>query len=141
MRGWEIAPSNLKYVIAIQDIRQGIEVSVPMLDVLFLFDFTSDVSWEQYKGLVVVAARESNSSVFYEEAKNFRKGTLKANVKCENQKCRSEYEAWIAKHDARLLGKGFNLLVDGIEMIAECTIECPSCDEWITRCFMQMGPS
>ena len=131
-------PSNLKYVMAIQDVRQGIEVSVPMLNVLFLFDFTSELGWEQYEGLVVSAARVSGSGEFYRVANKFRSATLKANVKCQNQKCRSEYEAWIAKHDARLLGKGFNLLVDGIEMIAECTIECPSCDKMVTRCFRQM---
>ena len=131
-------PSNLKYVMAIQDIRQGIEVSVPMLNVLFLFDFTSELGWEQYEGLVASAARVSGSSEFYRVANKFRSATLKANVKCGNLKCRSEYEAWIAKRDACLLGKGLNLLVSGSEMIAECIIECPSCDQMVTRCFRQM---
>ena len=41
---------NLEYTFVLQDIRQDIAVCVPTLDILFLFDFTSDISWDQYRG-------------------------------------------------------------------------------------------
>ncbi len=127
---------NLEYAFVFQDIRQDIEVCVPTLDILYLFDFNSDTGWDQCRGLVEVIEMGPSSGKFHKEANRFRTATLKANVKCDN--CKSEYEAWIAKRNACLLGKGFNLLNHGPEMLAECTTKCPSCGKLVTRCFAQM---
>ena len=128
-----------KSVIVLQDIRQGIRVSVPMLDALFLFDFASYQGWEQYKGLVLVLAKLGNSGEFYKVANRFRSSTMKANIKCGN--CKSQYEAWIAVQAVDKLGKGLNPVKDGPVLHAECTIDCPSCDKMVTRYFRQMLPS
>ena len=142
-KGLAIATGMPKNVIVLQDIRQGVKVSVPMLDALLLFDFASNEGWDQYKELVLVLADLRSSGEFYKAANRFRSATIKANVKCGN--CKSQYEAWIARDDAGRLGKGFNLIKEAsgplTELQAECTIECPSCDKMVTRYFSQMLPS
>lgn len=135
-KGLAIETNSPKKVIVLQDIRQGIEVSIPMLDELFLFDFDSDEAWGQYGDLVLVLANLTSSGGFFKAANRFRGATLSAQVKCAH--CKSQYEAWIAKDDAGKLGKGFNPIKDAPEVHAECTIECPSCDKMVTRHFRQM---
>ena len=128
-----------KNVIVLQDIHQGIRVSIPMLDELLLFDFYSDEGWGQYKDLVLFLANLTSSGEFYKATSRFRAATLSAQVKCAH--CRSQYEAWIAKDDVGKLGKGFNPVKHLPELHGECTIECPSCDKMVTRYFRQMLPS
>ena len=137
-KGLAIKTNMPKSVIVLQDIHQGMKVSVPMLDALFLFDFASEKGWDQYEGLVLVLARLGDSGQFFRVANRFRSATIKANVKCGN--CKGEYEAWITKDDAHELGKGFNEINMGPELHAECTIVCPSCDKMVTRVFVQMLP-
>ena len=137
--GVAIESNSTRTVIVLQDIRQGIDVSIPMLDEFFLFDFYSDEGWDQYKDLVLVLANLRSSVEFYKAANRFRGETLSAQVKCAN--CKSEYEAWIAKDDVGKLGKGFNPIKCSPELHAECTIECPSCEKMVTRYFRQILPS
>ena len=127
---------NLKYVFVFQDIRQGIGVCVPFLHVLFLFDFNSEIGWKQFRGLIVVVARDTDSKKFFTDANRFRSATIKANIKCDN--CKSGYDAWIAKSDVCQLGKGLNKFRIGPQWISECTIKCPSCGKMVTRCFTPM---
>ena len=122
-----------KYVIALQDIRQGIDVCIPKLDSLFLFDIDSKAGWDRFKDLVIVLGKLKQ---FYQAASGFRTAALKADVKCDN--CRSQYEAWIAKSDVCQLGKGLNQFRIGQQFIYECTIKCPSCGKMVTRCFTPM---
>ena len=138
-KGLAIETNRPKNVIVLQDIHQGIRVSIPMLDELLLFDFDSDEGWGQYKDLVLVLADLTSSGEFYKAASRFRAATLSAQVKCAH--CRSQYEAWIAKDDVGKLGKGFNPIKHLPELHGECTIECPSCDKMVTRYFRQMLPS
>ena len=138
-KGLAIETNRPKNVIVLQDIRQGIKVSVPMLDELFLFDFDSGEGWNQYKDLVLVLANLTSSGEFYKAASRFRGATLSSQVKCAH--CKSQYEAWIAKDDVGKLEKGFNPIKELPELHAECTIECPSCDKMVTRYFRQMLPS
>ena len=138
-KGLSIETNSPKNVIVLQDIHQGTKVSVPMCDALFLFDFSSNEGWDQYQGMVTVLAKLRAGGKFYKTANRFRSATMKANVKCAN--CKSTYEAWITKRDALKLGKGFNPIKMEAEWHGECTIECPSCDKMVTRCFIQMLPS
>ena len=138
-KGLVIETNQRKNVNVLQDIRQGIKASVPMLDQLFLFDFDSNEGWDQYEDLVIVLGNLVNSGEFWKAGSRFRGATLSAQVKCGH--CKSQYEAWIAKNDVGRLGKGFNPIKNAPEMHAECTIECPSCDQMVTRYFRQMGPS
>ena len=137
-RGVAIATNKYTQVFVIQDIRQGLQVSIPRLDVIFLFDFNLSAKWNQYQGLVQVSNRMNRCKNFNKVANRFRTSTLAANVKCDN--CRSGYEAWIAMDDAYQLGKGLNLFSSQPEFRAECTIDCPSCDKMVTRMFKQMFP-
>ena len=138
-KGVAIESNSPRTVIVLQDVYQGIEVTVPICNVLFLFDFASNDGWNQYQGLVSVLAGLGSPLEFYKTANKFRQSTLATKVKCEN--CKSGYEAWIAKDDAHKLGYGYNPLKENPELLAECTIECPSCAGMVTRCFIQMLPS
>ena len=122
-------------VIVIQDIKQGIEVSIPRLDALFLFDFDSNNSWNEYEGMVSVLSRIAELDTFFKIGERFKQSTMKANVKCEY--CKSQYEAWITIEDAPKLDKAFNQFSKIPVVLAECTIECPSCDKMVTRVFRQ----
>ncbi len=135
-KGIAIETNIPKNVVVLQDIHQGIKVSVPMLDELFLFDFDSAGGWHQYKDLVLVLANVTSSLEFYKAGNRFRSATLSAQVKCAQ--CKNQYEAWIAKDDVGKLGKGLNAIKNTPELHAECTIECPSCDKMVTRYFKQM---
>ena len=123
-------------IVVIQDVRQGIEVSIPRLDALFLFDFDSPDGWNEYEGMVSVLSRIPELNTFFKIGKRFQQSTMKANVKCGY--CKSQYEAWITIEDAPKLGMAFNGWLPNTQgYLAECTIECPSCDKMVTRVFRQ----
>lgn len=128
-------------IIVLQDIRQGIKASIPWLDVLVLFDFTDEKGWEQYRNLLWVIALKDAPLEFFQRGNQFRSRFMVASIKCNNGKCRSEYEAWIAIRDARKI-RGIYRAITGQPVIhAEYTLECPSCDERITSCFRQGLPT
>ena len=137
-KGFTMATNKITNVIVVQDIRQGLCVSIPQLDVLFLFDFDLNTGWNQYQGLIQVSNRANPHRDFYKKANRFRMATLATKVKCEN--CKSEYEAWIDMADALKLGKRLNLISMRPEFRAECTVDCPSCDKIVTRNFKPMLP-
>ena len=124
-------------IVVIQDVRQRIEVSVPRLDALFLFDFDSTARWNELQNAVRVLAvlPKTESSMYdtFSSGNKIQQSLMNANVKCEN--CKSEYEAWITIEDAPKLRKAFNGWLPNTQ--AECTIECPSCDKMVTRVFRQ----
>ena len=128
-----------KKVVVIQDVRQGIKVTVPRLDALFLFDFASDRGWEKYQGLVLVLTGIGESIEFFMASNRFRKYAMQARVKCKNSSCKSEYEAWVAIEDAdKLTNPRLPVNGPGRPFMAECTIECPSCERTVSRRFTQM---
>ena len=141
-------------VIAVQDIRQGIEVSVPRLDALLLFDFNSDETWNEFEDAVRFLTplddnQRSVRTVNYDNPEpiegpsiqefhygnKFRQSIIKANVICKN--CKNQYEIWVAIQDVEKLGMGFNPINDAPVVQAECTVECPSCDKMVTQIFTQ----
>lgn len=154
-------PYFSKKIIAIDNIKQGVPGSLPSLDALLLFDFSSNERWSELQkairfltpmysntntegGIRKVdytkpAANESLGDIGFAVGNAAQEALLKANVKCEN--CRSEYEAWIAIKDTPKLDKAFNQFSEIPVVLAECTIECPSCDKMVTRVFRQMMPS
>ena len=134
----DLYPDRTNKIIAIQDIRQGIKVSVPSLDAILLFDFSADERWEQYKRMAWVMTGLGNLGEFFREGNQFQREFMKANVKCTYRKCKGEYETWIGIQDANKLGKRINLICQNPIIQAECTIECPSCDQMVTRVFTQM---
>ena len=144
--GVELAAGSLgqggygpKKVIVIQDVHQGIKVAVPRLDALFLFDFDSDRGWEKYQGLVGVLTGIGESLEFFKAGNRFREYAMQACVKCDNSSCKSEYEAWIAIEDAdNLANPCLTVSGPGLPFMADCTIDCPSCDCKVSRCFRRM---
>lgn len=130
---------NSKKVIVLQDIRQGIEVTVPRLDALFLFDFESAEGWTNYRGLVQFLTRTGPSLEFFKSGNRFREYVMKAEVKCGNESCKSTYVGWIAIDDAPRLPAPMatNANEEGLFQ-ATCTIECPSCYKTVTCTFVQM---
>ena len=155
-------PYFSKKIIAIDNIKQGVPGSLPSLDALLLFAFRSEERWSELQkairfltpmysntntegGIRKVdytnpAANESLGDIGFAVGNAAQEALLKANVKCEN--CLSEYEAWIAIKDAPKLGRAFNGWLPNTQgYLAECTIECPSCDKMVTRVFRQMMPS
>ena len=130
---------NSKKVIVLQDIHQGIEVTVPRLDALFLFDFESAEGWTNYQGLVQFLTLTGNSLEVYKAGNNFREYVMNADVKCENESCESKYETWIAIEDADKLRVPFTPIANAKPPFsARCTIECPSCDKTVVRSFVKM---
>ena len=142
-KGIDIATESLgfdsKRVIVLQDIRQGIEVTVPRLDALFLFDFESAGGWNNYRGLVQFLTRTGTSFAFFRAGNRFREYVMKAEVKCGNESCKSKYVSWIAIDDAPRLPVPMTTNANDEGLFeATCTIECPSCFKTITRSFVQM---
>ena len=130
---------NTKKVIVLQDVHQAIEVTVPRLDALFLFDFESTEGWVKYQGLVQFLTRTGNSLQANKAANRFREYVMKADVKCENESCESKYVAWIAIEDADKLKVPFAPIANATPPYsAICTIECPSCEETVTNSFVKM---
>ena len=147
-------PYFSKKIIAIDNIKQGVPGSLPSLDALLLFDFSSNERWSELQKAIRFltprysntkeirkvdytkpAANESLGDIGFAVGNAAQEALLKANVKCEN--CLSEYEAWIAIKDAPKLDKAFNQFSEIPVVLAECTIECPSCDKMVTRVFRQ----
>ena len=127
----------LNKVIVLQDIRQGIEVCVPSLDAILLLDVNLNDSWNEYSNMAWIITRLSLEE-FFSRGNDFQQNVLKANVRCGNVKCKSEYEAWIPISDAGKVGEGCNPISNCPIVRAECTFECPSCDQMVTRVFSQM---
>ena len=146
-------PYFSKKIIAIDNIKQGVPGSLPSLDDLLLFDFSSGERWSELQKAIRFLTPRSNTKTkkkwnYNPEANEslenlgFADGNaaqellLKANVKCEN--CGSKYGAWITIEDAPKLGRAFNGWLPNTQgYLAECTIECPSCDKMVTRVFRQ----
>lgn len=142
-KGIDIARESTGYdskkVIVLQDIRQGIEVTVPSLDALFLFDFESAKGWTNYRGLVQFLTRAGTSLEFFSAGNRFREYVMKAEVKCGNEGCKSKYVCWIAIDDAPTLPVLMDIDANDEGLFeATCTIECPSCFKTVTSSFVQM---
>lgn len=128
-----------KRIIVLQDICQGIKVTIPRLRAISLFDFDSADSWKAASDAIRFWAEIPQLDEIFRLGNKNQQAQMKADVKCKNPKCKSQYEAWITIEDARKLGKGFNCIDDpkDLRFKAECTIECPSCDQMVTRVFTQ----
>lgn len=131
-----------KRIIVIQDIRQGIKVTIPRLRAIALFDFDSADSWKAASDTIRFLAEIPQLNEIFRLGNENQQAQMKASVKCENPKCKSAYEARITIADSSKLRKGYNLIYDPyiLRFKAECTIECPSCDQMVTGTFMRAMP-
>ena len=124
-------------IIVLQDIQQDIKVSVPRVDVLFLFDFSQ--AWDDIQDLLVFISAymsESNSGVF-QRGNKLRERMMTGRATCENESCKGDYDVVMPTKDARLLEfkvwcndirlRRLRWMEKGLE--AECTLKCPSCGQ------------
>ena len=129
-----------KKIIVVQDVRQGIKVSIPWLRALVLFDFANKEGWEQYQNMLWVMALKDPSLELFQKGNRFRTGFMKASIQCKNDKCRGRYETWISIQDFRKLRGHHRLIATEPVVHTECEIDCPSCDKTVTDCFEQVFP-
>lgn len=116
-------------LIVIEDIEQSIQVCVPYLHVLLLFDYNNQKRWQELEDLVRFFADTiptSATSPFYKAGNRLRsKLLITKNIKCSNQNCGSApYEVWVFKEDISKLPSG---IWNNDTRIATAKIKCPSC--------------
>ena len=127
-------------IIVLQDIQQDIRVSVPRVDLLFLFDF--DRTWDDIQDLLVFISAymsEANSEVFHDGNK-LRARMMTGRVACGNETCKSSYEVVMPVKDTEHLG--FKIWWNKIQvkrmrwveknLHARFILKCPSCGEKVT---------
>ena len=139
-----------KKVFVLQDIRQGIDASVPRLDALLLFNFSSTESWGTFQRAIGVltdkylnsnevkpwsyerldsstqtASDEINFLDDFSQLNAFRQSIMTGRAICGNPTCNSNYDVWLMTDDTGLLNNEVAWVND---YQATCSIECPSCD-------------
>ena len=127
-------------IIVLQDIQQDIEVSVPRVDVLFLFDFSQ--AWEDTQDLLefISAYISEPSSPVFHLGNRLRQRMMTGTATCGNGTCKSVYDIVMPIKDAAQLG--FRIWWNRIqlkrikwiekELQAKCTLKCPSCGQKVT---------
>lgn len=132
-----------KKIIVLQDIRQGVQVAIPRLRAISIFDFDSADSWKAASDAIRFWAEIPQLDEVFRLGNKNQQAQMMAYIKCENSKCKSAYEARITIADSSKLRKGYNLIYDPyvLRFKAECTIECPSCDQMVTGTFMRAMPT
>ena len=124
-------------IIVLQDIRQEIKVSVPRVDILFLFDFSR--TWDDTQELLkfISAYMSEPSDQFYQIANELRARMMTGKATCENETCKGVYDVVLPiEHADRL---GFSIWWNGIQrkrirwiekgFQAQCALKCPSCGQ------------
>ena len=133
-RGTDLASGRLSYggyfskrIIVVEDVKQGIKVSIPRLDALLLFDFRHNDRWEMFQYAIGTLALVFDNE-FFRGANRFRSHLMQSQnkVKCDNENCKSEYDVWILNRDVMSLVPKVKWIRKWLK--AECSIECPSCD-------------
>ena len=127
-------------IIILQDIQQDIKVSVPRIDVLFLFDF--DGTWEGTQDLLkfISAYISEPSSQVFHLGNRLRQRMMTGTATCGNGTCKSVYDIVMPIKDAGQLGfriwwnriqfKRIKWIEKGLQ--AKCTLKCPSCGQKVT---------
>lgn len=124
-------------IIVLQDVRQEIKVSVPRVDILFLFDFSR--TWDDTQDLLkfISAYMSEPSDQFFQIANKLRARMMTGKATCENATCKGVYNVVLPiKHADRL---GFSVWWNGIQrkriqwiekgLQAICALKCPSCGQ------------
>lgn len=124
-------------IIVLEDIQQDIEVSVPRVDDLFLFDF--DRKWDDVQDILAFISTYmpgANGEV-YRDGNRLRARMMTGRVTCANEKCKGCYEVVMPVKDTGLLGlkirwnmlkpKRMRWVEKGLH--ANSTLKCPSCGE------------
>ena len=124
-------------IVVLQDIQQAIEVSVPRVDDLFLFDFGR--TWDDIQDLLafVSAYMSKPNGEFYRRGNNLRDRMMTGSVACANDKCKGCYEVVMPVKDTEHLEskvwcndislKRLQWIEKGLH--AKSTLKCPSCGE------------
>ena len=127
-------------VLVLQDIHQEIKVSVPRVDVLFLFDFSR--SWDDTSDLLVFISTylSDTTSEVFRRGNKLRERMMTARAACANEKCKGIYDVVMPVKDTERLG--FKLWWNKIQLKrirwtekglrAKSTLKCPSCGEKVS---------
>ncbi len=122
-------------IIVLQDIQQDIKVSVPRVDVLFLFDF--DRIWDDAQDLLefISAYISEPLSRVSHLGNRLRQRMMTGTATCGNGSCKSVYHIVMPVKDATKLGftiwwnripfKRLRWIEKGLR--AKCILKCPSC--------------
>ena len=126
-----------KKIVVLEDIRQGIKVSVPSLDALWLFDFETDENWEEYSQLIQFLTLTGDSKEVFQAGNQFRLRNMEATILCQN--CNSAYACWIRTDDQVKLEIAPELTdIQNLPLQANCTVTCPSCQKAVSGQFKRM---
>lgn len=124
-------------VFVIQDVHQEVKVSVPRVDVLFLFDFGR--TWDDTRDLLEFASAymsESPGRVFQLGAP-LRQRMMTGTASCANGNCKGDYDVVMPTKDAEQLESKVwcdDLCLKKLQWIekgrqAKSNLKCPSCGE------------
>jgi len=122
-----------KRIVVIEDTPQAVEVCVPYLHALLLFDYSNPTRWQEFEDLVRFLADTTPTSLeFYKAGNRWRSRllTTRSKVHCSNLNCGSApYDVWVFKEDAG----SFTSPSSGEDnRKAIATIKCPSCSTEIS---------
>ena len=121
----------------LQDIQQDIEVSVPKVDDLFLFDFSQ--SWSDIQDLLafISAYLSESSGKVFRRGNNLRERMMTGRATCGNETCKGSYYVVLPIMHAGALE--FKVWCDDVRLRrlrwvkkdhqAEFTLKCPSCGQ------------
>ena len=130
-------PTDLRYhepqrIIVLQNIKERLNICIPRLDDLVLFNFTDEEGWEQYKNLVAALTLQGDT---FTRGNRFRESFMQARI--DGCKCKSQYQAWVAIRDAKRLAGPCKRISKTRPAKAELTIDCPSCKATVSSSFTQ----
>lgn len=127
-------------IVVLQDIQQDIEVSVPRVDDLFLFDFGQP--WNDIQDLLAfisVYVSKPDGEV-YRRGNSLRERMMTGRVDCANEKCKGYYEVVVPVKDTEQLAskvwcdeegfKRMQWIEEGLR--AKSILKCPSCGEEVS---------
>ncbi len=122
-------------IFVLRDIHQEIKVSVPRVDVLFLYDFSQ--SWDDIRDLLTFMSAyiSASGAQVFQLGNALRQRIMTGKAKCENATCEGDYDVVIPFNSARALesweqcnDKEFKKLQwIKKEFQAKFNLSCPSC--------------
>ena len=135
-------------IVVLQDIQQDIEVSVPRVDDLFLFDFGQP--WNDIQALIefISVYMSRPDGEVYRRGNSLRERMMTGRVACANEKCKGSYEVVMPVKDTELLEskvwcndirfRRLQWIAKGLR--AESILKCPSCGKRVS-CELTRPPS
>ena len=124
-------------IIVLQDIQQDIKVSVPRVDVLYLFDFSQ--TWGDIQDLLMFmsAYMAESTGEFFRRGNKLRGRMMTGRITCGNETCKGIYEVVLPVKDTEQLEskvwcndirfRRLQWIDKGLR--AESTLKCPSCGD------------